>query len=627
MANSPQPPAPPRLNGRLVLQGMTLVVLIILFVATATAGNPESSLTLATPLRAQAGMNLATRTPTVTSSIRASVPSIGSKISTFNSSVPGQTQVDANTIALYHFDSPTGSIALDATGQYTGTMYGNATINSTGLYAGVLALDGANSYVRVGNLHHNNNPIDLSQGTIEAFVDFSQACQNPSSNFTIISAGGEVGSNQPILKIIESTGLFFGIYANGEWHWANSGINGCRYLEAGHPSNPPPWEYLPVLWPYETWRFHHVAGTWGPRGMEIWVDGVLHGVGTIDPDSTYPYKYMCNPQMQEMAGFPPARCSTPALAPNMPAYPPGDYTGGLPPYSTFLIGCGVDVNDNCITGRIDEVRISNIQRTFDWTLVPTITPTPTYTPINIGLGEYPVDANTRGLFHLNFQVGNGVLEEASQLYKGLAGQASITSNGRFGAGLALDGNGSFLDPSNLGYLGGGTVEAWVKFQNPPQASLPLFMAFGAGPGPIMYFGDTGLHQIGLGLSDGSNVNWVYANGSTTALTGCWHHWAGAWGPRGMEIWLDGSLNSVSGYTGGMLTYTSSWRVGCATGLSCVPSTLDEVRVSTLQRVFTPRMLARDLTELKNQSPLLGSSVYLPLIFGGPTPNPACPFGF
>jgi len=63
---------------------------------------------------------------------------------------------------------------------------------------------------------------------------------------------------------------------------------------------------------------------------------------------------------------------------------PGAYAGGLPAYNTFLVGC--DAGGWCLNGRIDEVRISNIQRTFtpiyDLPPVPPgpVTPTPTPTP-------------------------------------------------------------------------------------------------------------------------------------------------------------------------------------------------------------------------------------------------------
>lgn len=542
------------------------------------ASNPQQAQTRsATPSR--------TVSPTITTTRRSSSPPQAVRAPVAARSIPGQTQVDANTIALYHFDSPDGANAIDATGNYTGTLFGGATVTTSGLYAGVLQLDGSTGYGRTGHLGN------LSSGTIEAFVDFRQACLLPdgtstvSGQFAILSAVDEA-TGQTVLYLGAHTGLMFGIFSNGAWHWADSGINPCRYLNG---PNPP----AANMWPYETWRYHHVAATWGPRGIEIWVDGVLHGVGNNDPNAgTAPYPYMCNPQMQMGTGAYP-RCATPAMAPLMTPYPPpGDYYGGLPSYSTFLIG--KDSTGNFLKSSVDEVRISNTQRTFEWTVVPTLTPTPTWTPVYL-TGEYPVDGYTLSLYHLNsailYPYGGflTVQDQAQGQYNGLSGTFnSISPQGRFNSSLWLGGD-SFLDMGMPGTPGNGTVEAWVNLGNgSPHVPIMTLQQNTLSMGSVLYLGAPTGGLVGFGVSDGDSLYWVDSGVPISALAGTWHHIAGTWGARGVEIWIDGILRNVNtAYRGGLMASVYKYRAGCDPSGNCIQGYIDEIRFSTIQRLFTP----------------------------------------
>lgn len=547
--------------------------------------------------------------------------------------VPGQTQVDANTIALYHFDAPNGNLAMDATGNYTGTLYGNAAIAPTGLYSGVLSVDGNSSYVRLGNL---GSPIS---GTVEAFVDYSSAsCPNENGLFPIIYAGGEFASGQPgALFLGERTGLAFGIYANGQWNWANSGINGCRYLIGPNPPAGP-------VWPYETWRYHHIAGTWGPRGMEIWVDGVLHGVGTSFAfNQIQPYPYMCNPQAQMGVIGGGANnplypvCQTPVMAPTMPAYPPSDYVGGLLPYATFLVGCGADwsnpLQTSCFRGRIDEVRISNIQRTFQCLppvgpygpvqcVVPTLTPTPTNTPVPI-TGEYSPDAQTVALYHLNYKTGGfplQVLESENNVLHYIGGSSNIVNNGRFGMGFTAPGvKDAAIGVGNLGNIAVGTLETWADFTDSTQ-DQPIFSAQQQyNGGFVLYFGGIANGRIRLNVQG----NYVDSDVTVASLAGCWHHIAGTFGPRGMEVWIDGALHGTNPFTGGVVGISNGgWKGACSYSDPeiCIKGFLDEVRVSSVQRTFTthsPQFLpvAPSAPQTLTFFPLIGSFPSSGCVFG------------
>ena len=608
----PQRSFTPLVSTRVIAQigACAFLALLVIISATATVSAPQTTIATLTPSRQISPSRTPSPRATATATRALATPtSVARRVV---QSVPGQPQVDAYTVALYHFDSP-NSVAIDATGNYTGTLHGNATILDSGLYAGVLRLDGNGSYVRTGHLG------SLPQGTIELFVDFQEACQQ-SWYFTILAAGGEFGSNQSALVIRQQVGLAFGIYREGEWHWADSGINACRYL-AGR-SGP--------LWPYETWRFHHVAVTWGPRGMEIWVDGVLHGVGTSAPDDTRPYKYKCNPQMQmgDMDGEPPnplyPACRTPVMAPTMPAYPPGAYTGGLPNYSTLLIGCGPD--GSCFKGRIDEVRISNIQRTFHWSVVPTITPTPTQTPVRI-TGEYAVDSQTLALYHLNAQSLWWVFDEVTLAWNaGLGGNASIVPGGRFGSAVSLDGNGSFVQmPKQI--EPNGTIEMWIKMESIPDH----FAIFSAG-------NDNGSDRLYLGINRWIGSTFVFtiysSNGEELVpytvdsgfrpIPGCWHHVAGSWGTQGLQIWVDGTLRGTYGFYGAPTNSFTRELVGCTNRMDCMVGMVDEVRKSKVQRSFTRTSMSARAALPHTAVPRLPAipmnenRIYLPLVLAAPT---------
>jgi hypothetical protein len=200
---------------------------------------------------------------------------------------------DDPTIALYHFDGD----AADAVGDHDGTLHGNASF-APGHLGQALQLDGNGSYARIGNVHQDP-PRDTSQGSVEMWV---QLAENPSGHVALMVAGREYGEEFDDgfflgKHTFYSENLVFMIWAGlpAGWQPADSGI--------------PMDDFVGV------WR--HVRGTWGPRGVELWVDGELRGT---------------NP-----------------------------FTGGLsnPGYSTILIGTNSWRWD--MAGLIDEVRITGDQ--------------------------------------------------------------------------------------------------------------------------------------------------------------------------------------------------------------------------------------------------------------------------
>lgn len=602
------------------------VLPLIFFSATALAGfwHPKPGAFVL----AQASTLQPTRSPTFQRIQPGSTP-VSAKSSSPgipSTQILGQPQVDQYTVALYHFDDQIGQLVPEATGRYTGTLYGSAAITTSGLYGGALQTNGNGSYMRTGWLGN------MPQGTIEAYVDFVNiAC--PGQNGEMISAGSEYGSGTPVLSLRYNGYMDFQLLTPSGWVIASSGIS-CRYLR-GDP-------LYKELWPYDVWRFHHVAATWGPRGMEIWVDGVLHGVGYngIIPGqpngvpTTYDSGggYWCNPQTQTgLAPWPTNTyyplCPPPlATVPASPS-PPGDYGGGLGSYSTFLIGC--DAAAACFPGRIDEVRISNIQRTFTTSVDPTSTPTPTQTP-NLVSGAFSPDANTLMLHHFDSQT-NGIVHDAINNQPGYLcspptstdpcplSTNAITTTGKFNSGVYLNGSASYVNLQNLSSSAvQGAAEAWIKLSG---GSTPVLLHEGAGFGSyweVLLLGVGNAYStFGFGLQTRDNVwHWVDSKVAPAALVGSWHHVAGTWGNRGLEIWIDGQLCA----TNSSLTYfdhdwSSPFLGGCDEHGNCMQGTMDELRISNIQRSY---QLAPGVAPMRLYSPLsLPYQYFFPLMFSRP----------
>lgn len=198
--------------------------------------------------------------------------------------------VDANTVSLYHFDND----SIDAVGNHDATLNGNAGY-SAGRFGNGLTLDSDGDYARMGNIHESPTAL-TSVGSVELWFTLDSA----PTYFVLTGTGTEYGSNW-------DDGWYMGRHASysnnfvfmmwaGDWVIADSQVTP---------------ESLVGSW-------HHAMGTWGSRGLELWLDGKL--IGT-------------NP-----------------------------YTGGLPnpTYNTMLVG--TDSWTWSTPGIIDEVRVSDIQR-------------------------------------------------------------------------------------------------------------------------------------------------------------------------------------------------------------------------------------------------------------------------
>ncbi|MCL4489731.1 MAG: LamG domain-containing protein [Chloroflexi bacterium] len=528
---------------------------------------------------------LPTGSPTPTTTPRARSPKNASE-----PAIPGQTQSDQYTVALYHFDSQTGNVIQDDSGNHhDGTLYNGAAVTNVGLYGGALQLNGNPAYFSTGYLGN------LPMGTIEAFIDFRDTCYATDSYLTIFAAGGELGGQPAVMAMTIAPGLYFGIYVNGQWQWASSGINPCRYFTGGDQyTNFNNWG-LTVNWPYETWRFHQVAGTWGPRGVEIWTDGVLHGVTVPDLDKTPPpygfsdSYYSCNPQRQVSSPLYPV-CSTPVFGPAQQ----DSYTGGLPAYQTFTIGCDPDPSKICFKGRLDELRISNIQRRFTAAVDPTSTPPPSPTPISIA-HEYSVDPPAMALYHMNStDPWNRTTDAVTGKLTGLGTNTHVVPNGRFGGADAVTSKSGPTELSNLSVPDEGTFETWVNLSAVGNNFVILGAKEYSNSGEDVYLGVENEYgrNIRFGIYDTSGLwHWVDSGIDPSTMVGSWHHVAGTWGLRGLEIWVDGELcSSDPTYRKPPTNPVYAYLVGCGSLGLCTQGMLDEVRLSNVARSFLPAAL-------------------------------------
>jgi hypothetical protein len=128
-----------------------------------------------------------------------------------------------NVIALYPFEGD----ANDATGSHHGSLHGNAAF-VPGYLNQALQLDGAGSYVRIGNIHQNP-PRSTAQGSVEMWVN---RAGNPIESFAfIVAANNEYGGNQDHGMFLGkhtafSENLLFMLWWEGMgWQLADSGIH------------------------------------------------------------------------------------------------------------------------------------------------------------------------------------------------------------------------------------------------------------------------------------------------------------------------------------------------------------------------------------------------------------------
>ncbi|OPY13464.1 MAG: hypothetical protein A4E70_00771 [Syntrophus sp. PtaU1.Bin005] len=208
---------------------------------------------------------------------------------------------------------------------------------------------------------------------------------------------------------------------------------------------------------------------------------------------------------------------------------------------------------------------------------------------------YTVDANTVALYHLDSETG-GVTPDSVGNHDGvLYGNAQITGSGKFGSGLALDGNGDYVRLGNVHQnpvkdYTQGSVEAWVNLTGSPSYMVVLGSGteYGNNWDDGWFLGRHGSYSDKLVFMIW-NGGWNIASSEMTleSLVGGWHHLAGTWGSKGIEVWVDGVLKGTNptNVAPSNPNYTTAL-IGTDSWTWATPGTIDEVRISDIQRDFT-----------------------------------------
>jgi YVTN family beta-propeller protein len=138
---------------------------------------------------------------------------------------------------------------LDVVGGNNGTLMNGVTFAS-GMVDQAFSLDGIDGYVQIPNVVNN-----MPEGTIQGWIRYNAV--QPGILFSATSGVPLTGHyDVMVLGVMTPFGatIVFGIYPGGN----------SRYLaDSGVVPEPDQW--------------YHVAGTWGPDGMKLYVDGALKG--------------------------------------------------------------------------------------------------------------------------------------------------------------------------------------------------------------------------------------------------------------------------------------------------------------------------------------------------------------
>lgn len=198
-------------------------------------------------------------------------------------------------------------------------------------------------------------------------------------------------------------------------------------------------------------------------------------------------------------------------------------------------------------------------------------------------------------------------DEHTVLLQHFDGATTGTANGSVEYGSGVFGSSIKLNSSSwiswpLGGLPDGTVEFWTRLDDLENGiGVPhLLWAYlsanqiGGGPGSTLIVnvageGDhVGMPSAGVNISP---FNWLHTDANTVRIKpGVWHHYALTWGSKGLHFYVDGRLIGTNS-SGGLNSATTVWLVGNSNGHG-FNGMLDELRISNVQRSFSPREAGR-----------------------------------
>ncbi len=203
-----------------------------------------------------------------------------------------------------------------------------------------------------------------------------------------------------------------------------------------------------------------------------------------------------------------------------------------------------------------------------------------------------VDANTKGLWHLNDASGTAKDVSGNNNNLTAAGNAAYGAAAKFATGVTSDGSGDLLAvtdaaQSGLDITGAITLEAWIK-QGATGTGTDVIMEKNGGTAA------TGSYQLYMVSSGALNttLNFRVSNGTsfttvTSAAfainTSTWRHVAAVYnGTSTLTIYLDGVSVGTAAFSSTILNSAADFRIS-STGTSSFNGMIDEVRVSNSAR--------------------------------------------
>lgn len=167
--------------------------------------------------------------------------------------------------------------------------------------------------------------------------------------------------------------------------------------------------------------------------------------------------------------------------------------------------------------------------------------------------------------------------------------SSLSNSQEAGYAIQFDGIDDYIIIPNLvNNLPEGTVETWIKYNNPAPGPNGSYIFSATQNQPLTGNADGtnfGIHPyFGNDLLVGTfSQAWNWAASGVVPIAGTWYHVAGTWSSNGINIYINGELKGTNSYSGA--SYLTNYNI---IGASSWPQTsidgeLDEFRIWNIER--------------------------------------------
>jgi Tfp pilus assembly protein PilV len=203
-----------------------------------------------------------------------------------------------------------------------------------------------------------------------------------------------------------------------------------------------------------------------------------------------------------------------------------------------------------------------------------------------------IDANTKGLWHLNDVSGTAKDVSGNNNNLTISGNTTYSTAAKFATGVRSDGSGDYLSvtdaaQSGLDITGAITLEAWIK-QGATGTGTDVIMEKTGGTVATASYQ---LYMVSSGSAN-TTLNFRVSNGTSFSTvtsaafainTSTWRHVAAVYnGTSTLTIYLDGVSVGTAAFSSTILNSAADFRIS-STGTSAFNGVIDEVRVSNSAR--------------------------------------------